>query len=68
MMTLVGYNRDGDNAFYAEYEPGDIPDTFKVVPGASEEIISDLVDAGVRREEELAKWGSRYDFSSIYDP
>jgi hypothetical protein len=23
MMTLVGYNRGGDNAFYAEYEPGD---------------------------------------------
>ena len=45
---------NGNDVFYAMYEPGDFPDIFKAVVGASDQLIDEIVDAGVRRDERLA--------------
>jgi hypothetical protein len=58
----IDYNRGGDDVFFADFQPGDFPDDFRIVPGASDQLIDEIVDAGVRRDERLAN-GTMLHFS-----
>jgi hypothetical protein len=53
---------NGDDVFFADFQPGDFPDDFRIVPGASDQLIDEIVDAGVRRDERLAN-GTMLHFS-----
>ncbi len=59
---LAGRYTNGDDVFFADYQPGDFPDDFRILPGASDQLIDEIVDAGVRRDEPLAN-GTMLHFS-----